>query len=522
MKAPGSAEPERFRGWIAQRLGLNFDDTKLGFLADVLGRRADHSGLARHTYLDRLEGGGVDAELQALAVELTVPETYFLRHFDQFRAFSEVALPDALAARAPVRTLNVLSAGCASGEEAFSLAILVRERALDPGWKVTIRAVDINPAMLAKAARGCYSAWALRETPADVQQRWFRSVGREFMLDESIRGAVSFQEVNLAQENPELWPPAFYDVIFCRNVLMYFTPDVAQALVGRFTRSLAPDGYLFLGHAETLRGLSNGYHLRHTHGTFYYQRKGTKGDERGEPSVDPFNGAWRETPIAPAHPDRGKEGDSESTWAKTWLDTVQRASDRIHALTERPTAENVREGARSPNLGRAPQIATQLPLVLELLKQERFSDALDLLGHLPADSVRDPDIMLLRAALLTHSGQLSAAERASMQLLEYDELNTGAHYLLALCRESAGDRQGALEHDRAAVYLDPSFAMPRLHLGLMARRAGDAQTARRELEQALVLLKREDTSRLLLFGGGFGRDALIALCLAELKSGGHP
>ena len=236
MKAPGSAEPGRFRDWIAQRLGLNFDDTKLGFLADVLGRRADQSGLARHIYLDRLEGGGVDTELQALAIELTVPETYFLRHIDQFRAFSEVALPDALAARAPVRTLNVLSAGCASGEEAFSLAILVRERALDPGWKVTIRAVDINPAMLAKAARGCYSAWALREAPADVQQRWFRSAGREFILDESIRGAVSFQEINLAQENTELWAPAFYDVIFCRNVLMYFTPEVAQAVVARLTR----------------------------------------------------------------------------------------------------------------------------------------------------------------------------------------------------------------------------------------------------------------------------------------------
>jgi chemotaxis protein methyltransferase CheR len=512
MNAPGSAEPERFRDWIAQRLGLNFDDAKLGFLADVLGRRADQSGLARHIYLGRLEGGGVDTELQALAIELTVPETYFLRHIDQFRAFSEVALPDALAARAPVRTLNVLSAGCASGEEPFSLAILVRERALDPGWKVTIRAVDINPAMLAKAARGCYSAWSLREAPADVQQRWFRSVGREFMLDESIRAAVSFQEINLARENTELWTPAFYDVIFCRNVLMYFTPEVAQALVARFTRSLAPGGYLFLGHAETLRGLSNAYHLRHTHGTFYYQRKGTKEEERRGQFVEQFNGALRETPIAPAHPD--------STWAKTWLETVQRASDRIQALTERPTAEYVRQGVRSPS--RAPQVASQLPLVLELLKQERFSDALDLLGHLPPESALDPDIMLLRAALLTHSGQLSAAESASMQLLENDELNTGAHYLLALCRESAGDSQGALEHDRAAVYLDPSFAMPRLHLGLMARRAGDAEAARRELGQALVLLKREDTSRLLLFGGGFGRDALIALCLAELKSGGHP
>jgi chemotaxis protein methyltransferase CheR len=519
MKAPGSAEPERFRDWIAQRLGLNFDDTKLGFLADVLSRRADQSGLARHIYLDRLEGGGVDTELQALAIELTVPETYFLRHIDQFRAFSEVALPDALAARAPVRTLNVLSAGCASGEEPFSLAILVRERALDPGWKVTIRAVDINPAMLAKAARGCYSAWALRETPADVQQRWFRSAGREFMLDESIRGAVSFQEVNLAQENTELWAPAFYDVIFCRNVLMYFTPEVAQAVVARLTRSLAPGGYLFLGHAETLRGLSNAYHLRHTHGTFYYQRKGAKEDERREQFVDQFNGALRETLIAPARPEPNKERVSESAWAKTWLETVQRASDRIQALTDRPAAEYVRQGAPGPN--RAPQIATQLPLVLELLKQERFSDALDLLGRLPAESALDPDIMLLRAALLTHSGQLSAAERASMQLLEYDELNTGAHYLLALCRESAGDSQGALEHDRAAVYLDPSFAMPRLHLGLMARRAGDTEAAHRELGQALVLLKREDTSRLLLFGGGFGRDALIALCMAELKSGGQ-
>ena len=523
MKAPTAAEPERFRDWIAQRLGLNFDDTKLGFLADVLGRRADQSGLARHTYLERLTGLGViDTEVQALAVELTVPETYFLRHMEQFRAFTEVALPAALAARAPVRTLNLLSAGCASGEEPFSLAILVRERALDPGWKVTIRGVDINPAMLAKAARGCYSSWALRETPAEVQQRWFRGVGRDFALDESIRGAVSFQEVNLSQENPELWTPAFYDVIFCRNVLMYFTPEVAQAVVGRLTRSLAPDGYLFLGHAETLRGLSNAYHLCHTHGTFYYQRKGMQGDGRREPSEEPVNGALRETPIAAAYPDRDKQRDSESTWAKTWLETVQHASDRIQALTERPVAEYAKQGVRGPGPDRAPQIAAQLPTVLELLKQERFSDALDLLGHLPAAAVPDPDIMLLRAALLTHSGQLSAAERASMQLLEYDELNTGAHYLLALCRESAGDSLAASEHDRVAVYLDPSFAMPRLHLGLMARRAGDAETACRELEQALMLLKREDTSRLLLFGGGFGRDALIALCRAELKSGGHP
>ena len=106
------------------------------------------------------------------------------------------------------------------------------------------------------------------------------------------------------------------------------------------------------------------------------------------------------------------------------------------------------------------------------------------------------------------------------ELLEIDELNSGAHYLLALCREGVGDRTGAVEQDQISVYLDPSFAMPRLHRGLIARRAGDAVAALREFEEALLLLQREDTSRLLMFGGGFGRDALITLCRVEIAGCG--
>jgi chemotaxis protein methyltransferase CheR len=513
----GAAQPQRFRGWIAQRLGLHFDDTKLEFLAEVLDRCADSKGLASHSYLDRLEGPDIEADLRAIALELTVPETYFFRHIDQFRAFADAALPEAQATRASIRRLSLLSAGCASGEEPYSLAMVARERGVDPGWNIAIRALDINPAMLAKAARGRYSAWALRETPADSRQRWFRSVGREFELDETIRTAVTFQEVNLARENAELWMPELYDVIFCRNVLMYFTPDNAQALVARITRSLAPGGHLFLGHAETLRGLSNDYHLRHTHGTFYYQRKNAQSDGRRERAEDKLHGAGNDK-AAPRAEFGAAAPPAESTWTKTWLETIQHASDRIQALTERPTAESALRG--NPGPGGAAQTATQLPLVLELLKKERFSDALDLLGRLPAESDKDTDVLLLRAALLTHSGQLNAAENVSARLLERDELNTGAHYLLALCRESAGDRQGAIDHDQAAIYLDPGFAMPRLHLGLMARRAGEWESARRELGHALLLLKREDASRLLLFGGGFGREALIALCRSELLSAG--
>jgi chemotaxis protein methyltransferase CheR len=517
--ARDSAGPQRFRGWIARRLGLRFDDTKIEFLAEVLERRADIKGLALRPYLDRLEGPDLDDELQALALELTVPETYFFRHSDQFRAFADVALPEAQAAREPIRRLSVLSAGCASGEEPYSLAMAVRERGADHGWTVAIRAVDINPAMLAKAARGRYSAWALRETPTMSQQRWFRNVGKEFELDEAIRAAVTFQQINLAQENAELWAPDTYDVIFCRNVLMYFTPESAQVLVARLTRSLAPGGTLFLGHAETLRGLSSDYHLRHTHDTFYYQRKFAQPDERCEKYSEALDGVSQDGFARPAVV-RPVELALEPGWTQTWLETIQNASDRIQALTERTAAESALRDSRGPD--GATQSAAPLPLVLDLLKKERFSEALDQLGSLPAESAQDPDILLLRAALLTHCGNLSAAANVSAQLLERDELNTGAHYLLALCRESAGDRQGANDHYRSAIYLDPDFAMPRLHLGLMARRAGDSEGARRELGQALLLLKREDASRLLLFGGGFGREALIALCRAELLSAGAP
>ena len=142
---------------------------------------------------------------------------------------------------------------------------------------------------------------------------------------------------------------------------------------------------------------------------------------------------------------------------------------------------------------------------------------------LSPESARDPDALLLRAVLLSHSGQLDAAEKVCAELLAQDDLDAGAHYLLALCREGAGDRQGARDHDQAATYLDPGFAMPRLHLGLLARRAGDREGARRDLASALALLEQEDAARLLLFGGGFRREALIALCRAELVSaGGKP
>jgi chemotaxis protein methyltransferase CheR len=501
---------QRFRAFAAGRLGLRVEDGQLGLLAETLRRRLEDTGLSPDLYLSSLESATQPRdEIRNVAQELTVTETYFFRNEPQFRAFREVAVPDRARAQANRRKLRILSAGCASGEEAYSIAILLRDTAELLGWDVGIRGIDINVAMLARAARAVYSPWALRETPAELQARCFRVQGRDFVLDERFRSLASFDERNLAEPDPVFWAPESFDVVFCRNVLMYFTPETAEAVVARIARSLVPGGYLFLGHAETLRGLSHDFHLRHTHGTFYYQRHFRLGRGAREPQPVTFDPAPGPAPRLP--PILGDD---------SWVDAIGRSAERIHSLTSRDAPERAERGPSATAALGGGRRAGDLGFAVELMRQEKFTEAEAALTTLPAGAAEDADVLLLRAVLLTHGGNLAAAEKLCAQVLELDGMSAGAHYLLALCRQDAGDRRGAGHHDQIAAYLDPAFAMPRLHLGLLARRSGDQAAARLEFGEALLLLQREDASRLLLFGGGFSREALITLCRAELASCG--
>lgn len=495
---------ETFRGKIARRLGLNFDESKHDFLADVLRQRMAEGGHeSAEAYFQAVDWNSAPAELGKLAEALTVTETYFFRNTDHFRALIETVLPDRMTIRAATgnRRLRILSAGCASGEEAHTLAMQIGFHF--PGlsaWDILIRGVDINPAMLAKAKEGLYSSWALRDTPAWAQERHFTRVGGGFRLSEEIRSKVAFEERNLSEANDDLWEKDSFDFIFFRNVMMYLVPDAAARLVSRMAAALVPGGYLFLGHAETLRGLSNAFQLCHTHDTFYYRRM--QGAETGKTA---HRAAAIDVP-APKDPPGIAPLLEPST---AWVEVIRKASERIAGLETR--------GVSAPLAGAAPLRGKPRDLgdALELLGSERFEEAL---RRLPQDSARDPDALLLRAVLLTNMGKRSEAETVCRELLSYDDLNSGAHYLMALCREHADDFAAAEGHDLAAIHLDSSFAMPWLHRGLMSKRRGNPEESLRHLEHALTLLTREDPSRILMFGGGFGREALIQLCRIEIRA----
>ena len=490
-----------FRDLVSGLLGFDFDDSKIPQLEAALRQRIAEAGFdSAAAYLSSLHARPGRDEIGALAELLTVGETFFFRNAAQFQALTEVVLPDRERARNGAGDIRILSAGCASGEEAFTLAIVAREAA---GRGMTrparVLAVDINPAALRRASQARYSEWSFRECPAGVRERYFHPSGRDYLLDKTIHDAVRFEQANLIEDDARIWSPGVYDVVFCRNVLMYLKTATAQDVVARISRSLVPGGYLFLGHAETLRGISQDFHLRHTHGTFYYQRRSgeaTAGDS--VPRRDEIRAASAE--------------DTASTLvenAETWMEAIRAASERIAGLAG-GTA-----GAGPPET--AATAPSSMAAVLDLMGHEKFGEALQALGSGAPTGGEDQDARLLQAAIQVNAGNAREAERLCAAVLAADDLNAGARYVMALCRETAGDPGGAEEHDRAAAYLDPSFAMPRIHLGFLRRKSGDLAAARVEFERALALLPGEDASRILVLGGGFGREALMRLCRAEIR-----
>ena len=449
----------RFRALLAARMGWTFADGDVPHLAQELDRRSDARAMSRDAYLTRLGAGRWSEEICALAEDLTITETYFFRHAEQFRALAEAALPERMAARGVRRALRLLSVGCSSGEEAYTLAIVARQAQPDPDWTISVLGLDANRAMLRKAAAARYSAWSLRETPDAVRQTWFHRQDGAYEVDARVRGVVRFKQHNVADEDPVLWPPDEYDVIFCRNLLMYLTPATQAALVQRMTRSLTPAGYLFLGHTDSLGNRPDGLELRNSHSTFYYRRPAAP-TPAPAPRMEPPRAMAR--PAPPARQDR---------------------YDRI----------------------------------LALMREERFADALD---EVERTAPAQPHGLLLRGVLLTQAGRLDDAEMVVRGLLDTDGTYADAHHLLGVCLEGGTPVNVAIEHYRLAAYLDPAFAMPRLRLGLLARRRGDHRAAAADLDRALLLLRRERDDRILFFGGGFGRIMLATLCRTELDACG--
>jgi chemotaxis protein methyltransferase CheR len=265
------AEYRMFRDFFKATCGLWFGEDSRFLLENRLARRIrqlELESFSAYHYLLRREAAGED-ELATIIDELTTNETYFFRERSQLRALIDEIVPARLAQRpGPV---NIWSAGCSSGEEPYTIAIMALEAGLRPGVDLRIHASDISRRCLAKARAAEYRETSFRETPPELRARHFKEREGRWLLSEDVRRHVLFTRVNLLE------PARFgllgaLDVVLCRNVIIYFDRETKRRVVESFAERLVPGGHLLLGHSESLIHVSSAFELAHLRSELVYRR----------------------------------------------------------------------------------------------------------------------------------------------------------------------------------------------------------------------------------------------------------
>lgn len=277
----GHGEFRELAALVLSFLGIHIPQRRRYLLENRLCSRLE--ALSLNTFSEYIEflryDPGGSRELDRLVERVTTNETSFFRDYRQLNVFREKLLQPMAARRFKEdnRFLSIWSAGCSSGEEPYTLAMIIAEQfgASLPQWEVVITATDVSSRVLRQATRGVYGKSALRSTPQAIRDKYFIEDGPRFEVVPSIRNMVRFMRVNL-NDAKEMRTVPKSDFIFCRNVIIYFEETVKHRLASAFQENLVPEGSLLLGHSETLHGVSQALVPVPDMGTPVY-RKATNG-----------------------------------------------------------------------------------------------------------------------------------------------------------------------------------------------------------------------------------------------------
>ena len=459
---------------VARTMGLHFPRERWSDLQRGLTEAAAEFGFS-----DVAECAGqllattpTPEQLQVLAGHLTIGETYFFREKKTLDVLTTRVLPALIdARRGREQRLRLWSAGCCTGEEAYTLAMLLRQLLPDlADWRVTILATDINPLFLRKAVAGSYGEWSFRDAPAELRERYFTRGrdGRHTVVPE-IRNMVTFAHLNLVDDAyPSLATDTnAMDVILCRNVLMYFTPEQAGRVIEKFHHALLAGGTLAVSPSEASRESYPQFVPQNHAGAILFQKSPTA--------------TWQSEAPLPAVPPE------PVNWFRPVCEPVWFASKaEPEPAPPEPPSRPVAAARPTPEVW-----------ATELYAEGRYADAVSVLLDPSAGIVHEPRSFSLLARAFANQGRLSEALAWCERWLAADKLDAAGHYLRAIILLEQGREPEARQSLQRSVYLDPAFVPAHFTLGNLARGAGRIDEANRHFANALQLLSRLRTEDVL-------------------------
>ncbi|MEP6992444.1 MAG: protein-glutamate O-methyltransferase CheR [bacterium] len=455
----------------------------------------------------------------AVLAELTVGESYFFRDAAQLDLLATDVLPARLASYGAKRPLRLWSAGCASGEEPHTLAIMLREQR----WPhpALILGTDIARPRLDAARRGRYTRWALRGVSDERIARWFSRSGTFYDLEPEVRDAAQFRLLNLVVDDyalPEQGVEGF-DVVLCRNVMIYFDMPTVAAIATRLLASLAPDGWLILGASDpplvhvvpceaVLTPAGIAYRRADRPGAATTLRATTV---RVTPSPGEFATTGDVSPPTPTPWPPAWPAASNALAAPTFADAPEKTA--VDSATILPAAElPATDAALAP---------TALAGILRAYALADYPAAEQLavaaLGT-PATNAEDLRVWIVYVRSVANQGRLHEAGGLCARALELHPLDAELHYLHATLLAEAGWHADAAAAARRAIYLDRQFVMGHLLLGDALSRTGDSAGARNAFANAAHLLEAMDASAMVTASDGVPAARLRQVAALRLRA----
>ena len=443
-----------FQNFISQETGIYFSHDRKQHLQMALDERltkGDHKSY--RDYYHFIQSHPLrEAEIRHLIGLITVGETSFFRNGPHFEVLMNTILPEIVERKKKShKAIRIWSAGCSRGSEPYSIAIVLQEEL--PSLKdldISIFATDINHQALALAQKGGYAFRDFSHMPEEYVRRYFHKSGHQYQLVDQIKKYVKFGYHNLAKSSFDVPELRDLDIIFCRNVTIYFDLQTTKRIVEQFYDCLSDGGYLFIGHAETLWQITDKYDLIEFPHAYIYKK--TK-EQMKTKKVIPFAGV-------PGIP-------SDAFRLKQPVPNVSGEKNRI--------LEDI-------DLKKTPSVRPQI--------KDR----------------------LARATLLANHAQYEEAIKQLEGVLEQDSLCQEAYYLLGILYCNAGSYDQAVAQFRKVIYIDPGVVLAYFNLGNIYLHQKKIGQAKKEFKNVRSILEKRDPEDIVAFSDNFTADYLLRAC----------
>lgn len=500
---------ENIRKFLHAKLGMEFSEKRKEELFSKLSNAAsDFSFNDTNKFIEWLLKQAMnDAQTKLLARSLTIGETYFFREKKALDYVKQVFLPELISDRkGKIQQLRIWSAGCATGEEAYTLAILLQQTLPDiKKWDITIYATDINSEYLNKARKGIYSQWSFRQTPESVKNKYFKKLGENrYQICDSIKNMVNFSFLNLVGESAPLShaQTSNCDIILCRNVLIYFSLQSAGLVISRFYKSLNENGLLVVSPVETSIVHDSKFSpVLYGKNTFF--RKLT--DEK----LIQKRGTSKKIPITTFKQKVFKTVAPEKPAEKKYDGNRQRSNPVYKKSAE--LRNNIEQSTQKQN---------DFAKALEKYELGDLDETEKILVHLvnKKSGNKEREYLLL-AKVYAGKNKLDDSVKWCKNTIGVNKVNVEAHYLLSTIHYEQGKTEEAIQSLNNTLFLNPDFVIAHFLLGNIHLKLGNEKVGSKHFENAKKCLSKIDTNTLIDAGEGLTAGRLLSVISSIMGKG---